>query len=114
MEPSDEIKQVIHDKVIKLDRFSKDIITFKVIVEAPHKHHHKGNLYQVHIDITLPRHELIVNRAPSEHHAHEDVYVAIRDAFKAAGRQLEDYVLKQRDELKSHESAMQSDVLDII
>jgi len=34
----------------------------------------------------------VIGREPTQHHAHEDVYVAIRDAFDAAKRQLEDYV----------------------
>lgn len=50
------------------------------MVEAKH-HHHKGNLYHVRIDITTPRNELVVSR---EHHdEHENVYVAIRDAFNS-------------------------------
>jgi len=101
MEPSDAMEQAVRDKTTKLDRYAKHITGFKVTVEAPHKHHHKGNLYNVRIDANLPGHELVINRSPSEHHAHEDVYVAIRDAFKAANRQLEDYIHKQRDELKS-------------
>ena len=36
-------------------------------------------------------------------HAHEDADVAIRDAFNAAGRSLEDHVRRARDEVKTHE-----------
>jgi len=53
------------------------------MVEAPHKHKNQGLLYNVSIDISIPGAELAVKRE-----AHEDVYVAIRDAFDSARRQL--------------------------
>jgi cold shock CspA family protein len=53
----------------------------------------------VHIDIKIPGGgELVVNRAQNE-----DIYVAIRDAFNAASRQLEDHVRVQRGDVKSHD-----------
>jgi ribosome-associated translation inhibitor RaiA len=52
-------------------------------VDRPHHHHHQGNPFTVKLDITLPGSEIVVNRD----HA-EDVYVALRDAFEAARRQL--------------------------
>jgi len=47
--------------------------------------------------LTVPGAELVAN-----HTQHEDVYVAIRDAFDAMSRQLEDYARKQRGEVKTH------------
>ena len=54
-------------------------------------------------DLTVPGGELAVTREPAEHHAHEDVFVALRDAFDAAQRQREDYARRQRGDLKAHE-----------
>lgn len=51
----------------------------------------------------MPGSEIVVNREPSEHHAHEDVYVAIRDAFRAARRQVQDAVRKRRRDVKTHQ-----------
>jgi ribosome-associated translation inhibitor RaiA len=59
------------------------ITAVRATVEAPHHHHHQGNLFTVKLDVTLPGGEIVVNRD----HA-EDVYVALRDAFQAARRQL--------------------------
>jgi hypothetical protein len=53
----------------KLDKFYDRIMRCDVVVEAHHKHHHKGNLYHVRIDLTVPGSELVVNREPDEHHA---------------------------------------------
>lgn len=101
--PSDAIETRIRERAERLERFYEGIIGCHVVVEAPHRHQHKGTLYRVRIDLTVPGGELVVNRAPAEHHAHEDVYVAIRDAFDAAERRLEDYARRQRGQVKRHE-----------
>jgi len=128
MEPSPAIEANIQEKAAKLSAFYDDIMSCRVIVEAPHRHRHKGKPYRVRIDLTVPGGELIVNRdlkrlkpakllspelademvenhEPSKHGAHEDAYVAIRDAFSAAGRKLQDYVRRRRGKVKLHEPA---------
>ena len=96
LEPSAAIETKIRKKIQKLEVFCEQIMSCRVVVEAPHKHHHNGKLYRVLIDVTVPNNELIVSRTPDLNHAHEDVYVAIRDAFDAMRRQLEDYVQQRR------------------
>jgi cold shock CspA family protein/ribosome-associated translation inhibitor RaiA len=101
--PSDAVEAKVRQKAEKLDEFYDQIMACRVMIEAPHGHHHKGRLYHVRIDLTVPNDELIINRDPKDHHAHEDVYVAIRDAFKAARRKLQDYARIQRGDVKNHE-----------
>lgn len=100
--PSDAVEADIRKHAAKLDLFYDQIMSCRVMVEAPHAHHHQGKLYQVRIDLTVPGKELVANRAPGEHHAHEDVYVAIRDAFAAAQRQLQNYKRLQEGHVKEH------------
>ena len=102
MEPSEAIEARVRERADELDRFYGRIMGCRVVVEAPHRRHHQGKLYHVRIDLTVPGGELAVTRAPGQHHAHEDVYVAIRDAFDAARRQLEDYGRRQRGSVKAH------------
>jgi ribosome-associated translation inhibitor RaiA len=71
-------------------------------VEAPHRHHHKGKLYSVRVDISVPGKDVVVDRAKPINQAHEDVYVAVRDAFDAAVRRLEDQTRKMRGSVKTH------------
>ena len=104
MESSVAIESRVRERASKLDTVCDHIMGCRVVIEAPHRHHHKGKLYHVRIDLTVPQGELVVSREPKDNHAHEDVYVAIRDAFKAAERQLEDYVRRQRGVVKTHES----------
>jgi ribosomal subunit interface protein len=104
MEPSPAMEARIREKAEKLDRFANRIMRCHVVVEAPHRHGHKGKLYHIALHITLPGGEIVVNREGPKNHAHEDVYVAIRDGFDAAARQLEDRVRRMRGDVKSHEA----------
>lgn len=105
MDPSGAIEAQIRKRAEELDQFFGRITACRVVVETGHRHHHKGHLFHVVVDITVPGNEIVVKRDPSEHHAHEDVYVAIRDAFDAARRQLEDHARRMRADVKTHEPA---------
>lgn len=105
--PSDALEAAIREKAQKLEQFHDRIMGCRVMIEAPHQHRSKGKLYHVRIDITVPGDELVVNRAPAKHHSHSDAYVAIRDAFEAARRQLENYAARRRGEVKTHEPTLQ-------
>ena len=99
---SDSIESAIKEKAQKLEQFSDQITACRVVIEEDHKHHHKGNLFHVGIDITVPGEEIVVNRGPHDDHSHEDPYVALRDAFDAARRQLEDYQSFIKRKVKRH------------
>lgn len=105
MPQSDAVETHIREKVEKLESFYSNIIGTKASVEIAGKHKHQGNLFNVRLDITVPCSELVVNRD-----MHEDVYVALRDAFDAAKRQLEDYARRQRGDTKTHEGELHGHV----
>lgn len=90
MEPSPFIERRIEERIAKLRQFH-DRMTGCRVVEAPHHRRRHGNLYQVHIGMLVPGAMLSVNRHPGQDPAHADVYIAIRDAFDAAERRLDDY-----------------------
>jgi ribosomal subunit interface protein len=98
IEHSEALEAHIRDKAKKLDEFFNHIMSCRVVVEMPHKHHHQGKQFNVRIDIGVPGSEIVVNRD----HA-EDVYVALRDAFDVAKRQLEEYARKIRGDIKTHQ-----------
>ena len=88
----------IREKVARLDELYPHLIGCHVAVEIPHKHRTQGKLFNVRIEAHVPGTQVVVNRDLSE-----DVYVALRDAFDAARRQLEDYGRKQRGDTKHHD-----------
>lgn len=109
MEPSAAVEARIRKKVESLQKFYNRLVGCHVMVEAPHRHHHQGKIYHVRIEATLPGAELVVNRDPAEDHSHEDVFVAIRDAFRALKRQMQDYARshfdpRQKSHLQAHVS----------
>ena len=127
MAPSAAIEKHVREKAEKLESFYDRITSCRVIVEVPHRHHQKGKAFQVRIDLSAPGCEIVINRASkrlsaaklndspqveknfmenhrlSKHAAHEDAYVAIRDAFNAAGRKLQDHMRRQSGAIKLHE-----------
>lgn len=105
MDPSEAMEAKIREKAEKLDKFADHIMSCRVTVDQEHKHKSQGKLFSIKVDITVPGNEIVITRHPDKHHAHEDPYVALRDAFDSAKRQLEDYVRKQRGKVKMHETA---------
>jgi ribosomal subunit interface protein len=102
MDPSSAVEADVREKAARLERFHERITSCRVIVEAPHRRHHKGKLYEVRIDITVPGEEIVVQRSGPENQAHEDIYVAVRDAFNAATRRLQDHVRRMAGQVKTH------------
>lgn len=96
------IEEEIRKRVDELEEFFNRIIACNVVVEEHHRHHRQGGLYHVRIDLVVPEREIVVRREPPEHHAHEDLHVAIRDAFDAAQRQLQDHAREMRGDIKTH------------
>lgn len=102
MEPSEVMENRIRERAEKLDQYYERLMSCRVVVEASHRHHRKGNLYHVRIDMTVPDGELVISKKSHDKHAHEDAYVAIRDAFNAAERQLEEHGRRRQGEVKTH------------
>ena len=102
MDTSDAVEARIRSRIEELERFFDRIISCRVVVECRHPRQHQGNLFRVRVDLKVPGHEIVVGRDPEAHHAHEDVHVAIRDAFDATRRLLEDHIRKDRGEVKLH------------
>jgi ribosomal subunit interface protein len=97
MERSDAVESALRVKVQHLERMCPDIMSCRVAVDLLQKHKRQGQPFGVRIDLTLPGHELVVNRVENQ-----DVYVALRDAFDDMTRQLEDAVRRQRGDVKQH------------
>ena len=104
LDRSPALEAEILEHIEKLSRFYGAIIGCRVVIEARHKHHRQGNHYHVRVDVSVPGGEVVANREPDEHHAHTDAYVAIRDAFDATYRQLEDFARRHDQRRKVHEA----------
>jgi len=99
---SEALEKNIHDRVRKLERVFDHITSCNVVVEEAHHHKHQGKLFHVRINLHVPDKELVVSREKHDKQSHEDPYVAVRDAFNAMQRQLDDYSRKLRNDVKAH------------
>ena len=106
---SEALESHVRQKAEKLEAFYPHIMSCRVVIEVPHKHKPQGRSFDVRLDITVPGKELVVTRE-----ADEDVYVALRDAFDAAKRQLEDYGRRQRGDIKAHPPVLRGRVKRVI
>jgi cold shock CspA family protein/ribosome-associated translation inhibitor RaiA len=104
VERSAEIEEAVIEHVEQLERFCRRILHCRVMVEAPNQRHRTGDIYHVRVDLSLPGRKIVVKRDPPAHQPHEDLDLAIHDAFHAARRQVEDHVRERRHEVKWHEA----------
>ncbi len=102
MPASPAVEARIEELVAELEHYSERIISCRVTVEQDDRHKSQGNLFRVRIDLGVPGKEIVVSHEGPRNHAHEDVMVAVRDAFHAAKRQLEDHVRVKRGDVKRH------------
>jgi hypothetical protein len=127
MKHSSEVEDWIRAEAEKLETFYHRIVGCRVAIEVPHRHHKKGKPLHIRIDLTLPGKEIVVKREPKVMHRapvigeaavtthvpakspHGDLQLVIHDAFKAAGRRVQDFARRRRGEVKKH----QADLLKI-
>jgi ribosomal subunit interface protein len=102
MDTSEAVAARIRERAEEHERFFDRIISCRVVVECRHPRRQQGNLFRVRVDLKVPGREIAVGRDPAAHHAHEDVYVAIRDAFDTTRRLLDDYAREARGDVKLH------------
>ncbi len=105
IEHSDAIAARIHEEAAKLQQFYDRLTSMRVVVARPQRRHHKGDLYQIRLHMTVPgAADIAISREPAATGEHEDVNVTIRDAFKAARRQLQDLARKRQGHVKEHQA----------
>jgi ribosome-associated translation inhibitor RaiA len=121
---SDALEADIREKTARLENFYSGIVGCQVLVELPHRHRRDGRHFHIRIEVTVPRgRPIVVTHEPSAHGPLKDVEapahrkqteaaavhryarVAVREAFEAARRQLQDFAREQRGHVKTHRAA---------
>jgi ribosome-associated translation inhibitor RaiA len=102
LDKSAAVEAKIAEKAAKLEKHFDRMTHCRVVVSAPNKHAHKGKIYEIKIDIGIPEHApVIVTHESAVGNATEDLSVALRDAFLAAQRQLDETVDRIKGGAKS-------------
>jgi hypothetical protein len=124
MKHSSEVEDWIRSEVEKLETFCHRILSCRVAVEVPHRHQKKGKPLHVRIELTMPGKEIVIKREPVANRrkpaaiatlpagksgaksTHADLELVIHDAFKSAGRRVQDYARRQRGQVKRHAASL--------
>ncbi|MEJ2192687.1 MAG: cold shock domain-containing protein [Nitrospirota bacterium] len=101
---SEAVEAEIAKRAERLDRYYAGMLSCRVVVDEPHRRHGEGNLYHIQVELLVPGRKLVVTREHPRRHAHEDIFIALKDSFEAAERQLEEYSRVERHEIKTHEA----------
>lgn len=97
MASSEALERHVREWAERLDKVFPNLTSCRVVIEEESAHKHQGNRYIVSLDIHAPGHEFAINRRRDE-----DAYVALRDAFAAAQRKLDDLSREMRGDVKTH------------
>ena len=89
MDPSPALESFAHRWAAKLENIYDRIERCEVVIERPHQHQRRGQPFHVRVTVVVPGPDIVVtDDHGSEDDGHDDAYVAVRDAFRAARRQL--------------------------
>ena len=113
MEPDAHVEESVGQRVKRLEQFFGRIISCRVIVDAPHRHHRKGNQYAVRLEARVPGAEFSIDKKPGDMNAHHDVLVAIRDAFDAMERRLRRWKEEHSGRPVAHAEPIQGRIAEI-
>jgi ribosome-associated translation inhibitor RaiA len=95
VEKSDALEAKITEKFNKLSRHFSRMTSCRVVVAKPHRHSKGGNPFLIKMEIGVPgQPPVLISSARDPDHDHEDVLIALRDAFDTAKRKLDDVAAK--------------------
>jgi cold shock CspA family protein len=109
-EPSAAFEADIRKRVAKLEKLYGRLTSCRVSVEALHRQHRTGNVFEVHIEIVAPGRTIVVSREPhrvAERHRKPTIRNAIHDAFKTAEERLKSFKAQRNDAAKPQEELVQ-------
>ena len=113
LDHSDWAEEEIRKRVDKLASRYDRLIAVRVRVELDSRQHRTGNVFSVHIEMSVPGRDLVVSQEPhraKEKYREPTLRTAIRDAFQAAERQLMDFKRQAAGEVKPHDVEMHGQV----
>lgn len=104
MESSPALERRVRELFGKLEHSCDDIISARIVLEAPHRQPHKSTL-GISISIGLPGRDIVVKREQRTHEADNHSIWVLNEAFEAAGRQIEEYSRMRRHDVKTHDTS---------
>ena len=95
IEKSEAIERRVREKVAKLERHFGRMTSCRIGIEAPQRTPQKPKVFQIKIEIGVPRRgHIVISHERKGSHANEELALAIRDAFDAALRKVDGMAAK--------------------
>ncbi|GMG88328.1 HPF/RaiA family ribosome-associated protein [Biformimicrobium ophioploci] len=82
LDKSPTLAGLVAKKLEKLERFSDDILSSRVVLEAPHQHKHKGKNFKASIELGLRGDSVTISNED------ESIHKAVISAFESAERRV--------------------------
>lgn len=129
-EPTPYIEDLIRAEAAKLQRYYPRLVGCRVTAERG-TGRETGNLWHIRVELSVPGSEIVVQSEPSlggsarqtkqaairksmeVRRERQLAHRAIRDAFKAARRQLQDFARKQRGDMKRTEQPQTATITQV-
>lgn len=102
------LESYVRERAERLERFYPRLTRCDVFINGYSGHHRTGGPVSVRVHLGVRGGELTVDRQPAE-----SVEVALRDAFDAARRQLQDHWRRERGKVKVHEPQPEGRVVQV-
>jgi len=96
LERSEALGTHIREQAARLETFHPRIVSCRVVVEPPHRHHRQGRPFEVCVEARVPGKELVATRVHDT-----DVFLAVHEAFDAVRRQLAEDIRQKRGEVRA-------------
>ena len=95
--PSQAVADTVRRRIGCIERICPEVQGWRVTVEREQPHQHPVRPFAVRVDVSLPGHEVGITRIHDD-----DVHVAVRNAFDATSRKMEDRARMRGGEDKQH------------
>lgn len=114
LEASPALNDTILKRLEKMFRLSDRLSIQRVVITAPHQHHHKGSEFEVSLEMNQD------GKPINLRHSDDNVHVAVRDVFDSAQRVVKEQSAKVRSKrqidkhpvVNEDNAEVQDDILD--
>jgi ribosome-associated translation inhibitor RaiA len=101
---SETIRAACWAEAEKLEHWFDRITSCHVTASLPHRHQRSAKPFDLRVRLTLPGHEIIVDRVKTQPRGIQKPELIVHETFDEVRRQLQDCVARMRGNVKLHEA----------
>lgn len=113
MDSSPAVEAKVHERLERLEHHFGRLISFRAVIDAPHRSQHQGKHFDIKLEARGPAATFLINREPGDDRRHEDVYVALHDAFDALERKIRAWSKTHAGRPEVHMAPLQGRIVEL-